>query len=668
MTMFGPQVLGDLGASSAREWLVTDGIGGYASGTIGGLRTRRYHGLLVVPVDGPTRRCMGLVALEPVLVVDGARVRLAVDEWSDGALDPRGDRLLRSFDLDDGVPRWRWQYGDVVVERELAMVHGESTVAVVHRLVASSRPVRLELTALCTWRDVHGERHADGEPDVTDGPDGFAFDASYRVVGPGWRRTGEWYRGVHTREEAARGLAADEDLWAAGTFTGDLDRPGATLAVTAVAVAVAGTGTPDDPVTVDALTVVRAARARAVGLLTSAGLAPEDARTTAGRLVLAADRFVLSRGPTVDAGYPWFGEWSRDAMISHEGLFLSTGRTEEGAALLRRAARTISDGMLMNTSDGGDASYNTIDAALWFVHAVGRQVETTDDDRLAAELLPAVLSVIDGYRSGTRFAIGVDDDGLVHGGADGVALTWMDARIDGRAVTPRIGKPVEIQALWIAALRTAAMLGARVGRPTPELDEPLRVALSSFHSRFVRNDGLGLYDVVDGPDGDDASIRPNQVIAVGLRRGPFDLDDVPVVARTVVDVCGRHLLTPIGLRSLSPEDPAYRGRHRGTPAERDRAYHQGTVWPWLLGPWTDACARVGRLTTVTLESLSAHLDEYGIGSVSETADGDAPHGCTGAPFQAWSVAEGLRALRPTATSRSEASRSSRRGRLRRGSR
>lgn len=664
MTTLGPQTLGELATSTTREWLLTDGLGGYASGTVGGLRTRRYHGLLVVPVDGPARRCMGLVALDPVLVVDDIHVRLAVDEWSDGVVDPRGDALLRSFDLVDGVPRWRWQFGDIVLEREVAMAPGTSSTTIVHRLVASPRPVRLELTALCTWRDVHGERHAGDDPIVGDDALGFTFEDAYRVTGPGWTRTGEWYRGVHAREEAARGLAADEDLWAAGTFATELTGAGATLVVTAT---VSTNGSTDA-----APASVSRARSRSADLLTRAGLATRDATTPIGRLVLAADRFIVTTpdGPTVDAGYPWFGEWSRDAMISFEGLFLCTGRFEEGAALLRRAAATVSDGMLMNTTDGGDTAYNTIDAALWFVHAVGRYVETTGDDRVAAELLPAVLAVIDGHRAGTRYGIGVDEDGLVRGGVEGVALTWMDARIDGRAVTPRIGKPVEIQALWIAALGTASMLATRARRDVPSLDALRDTALASFHSRFVRTDGLGLFDVVDGPDGDDASIRPNQVIAVGLRRGPFELDPVPAVARAVVEVCGRHLLTPVGLRSLSPTDPAYRGRHRGDAAQRDAAYHQGTVWPWLLGPWADACRRVGEVVDTDLTPPSVHLDEFGLGSVSETADGDAPHGGTGAPFQAWSVAEWLRVMRTTdpTTSRSEVARSSRRGRLRRGSR
>jgi len=351
------------------------------------------------------------------------------------------------------------------------------------------------------------------------------------------------------------------------------------------------------------------------------------------------------------AGYPWFGEWSRDLMTSYEGLFLATNRWTEGRDMLRRAAATVSEGMLANTADTGTLEYNTVDGTLWFVHAIGRHLAVTGDADLGAELASSVREIVERHVAGTRFGIGVDpNDGLMRQGAEGRALTWMDARIDGRPVTPRAGKPVEVNALWIEALAVAQSILA--GTPSRDRCAALRgQAVSSFARRFLRPDGLGLLDVVDGPAGDDASLRPNQLLAVSLPDGPLAGPESIAVARGVVDTCERSLLTPLGPRSLSPDDPGYRGRHRGTPAERDAAYHQGTAWPWLLGPYVDAVRRVGAPLEGILDGIEAHLGEWGLGSISETADGDAPHRATGCPFQAWSVAEVLRVRRALAGSR-----------------
>ncbi len=630
MIELGPQLCGTLAESTQREWLVADGLGGYAMGTVSGLRTRRYHGLLVVAAGGPSARMLGLVALEPVLVVGDARHRLAVDEWASGAVDPSGFRHLVSFSLDHGIPRWRWQIGDVVVERELAMTHGRSAVGVVHRVVRAPVPVRLEVAPLCTWRSAHGERFAAADPDVEMAADGFVFEGAYRVVGPDFRPAGSWYRGVAAREEAARGLQSHEDVWGAGTFAAELE-PGGTLEVTAAAA-------PFEGKLPAAASIVAAARTRAKKLVRRAGV-----RDGAGRqLVLAADAFVIDHGgPTAVAGYPWFGEWSRDLMTSYEGLFLSTGRTEEGRETLRRAAGTLSEGMLANTADTGTLEYNTADGTLWFAHAAGRHVRETGDEDLADELAPTLAQIVEHHLAGTRYGIRVDDDGLLRQGEEGVALTWMDARIDGNPVTPRVGKPVEVNALWLRTLAVARAFGR-----TDRFDRAIAVARTSFLQRFVRADGGGLLDVVDGPGGDDPSVRPNQLLAVSLPDGPLARvgEGDPLVdaaARAAVDAC-RTLLTPLGLRSLAPTDPAYRPYHRGSPAQRDAAYHEGTVWPWLIGPYVDAATLAGRPVEGLLDGLLAHLGDWGLGSVSETADGAAPHAATGCPFQAWSVAEVLR--------------------------
>lgn len=624
---FGPATATALTEGGDREWLVADGTGGYATGTVCGLRTRRYHGLFVPAVSGPAARRLGLVALDPVLTLpSGATVRLGVHEWADGTVAPAGHELLESFDLDDGVPRWRWRVGGVVLERELAARRGPGEIAVVHRLLAGG-PVGLALEALVTWRDAHGERRGDGPLPVAHDAQGATVDGGFRITGPGWAPDGVWYRGVHARRERERGLAADEDVWLAGRFAADL-ATGDVLGVVAHRPAL-----PAAPV----VSTVAAARERAAVLVRAAGV--DD--PAAARLTLAADAFVVAgpAGPDVVAGYPWFGAWSRDTMTAYEGLFLHTGRATEGRALLRAYAATVSEGMLANTADSGRPEYNTVDATLWFAHAVDRHVTATGDDDLAAELAPVLDGVVAAHVRGTRFGIRVDPaDGLVTQGVPGSALTWMDARVDGVGVTARIGKPVEVAALWINAVAGLRALHARVGTDPGALADLEARARAAFAARFPAPGG-GLYDVVDGPAGDDAAVRPNQLLAWSLPRGPR-LDPAPVAALAAP------LLTPLGLRSLAPGSPGYRGRHRGGPAERDGAYHQGTVWPWLIGPWTDACRRAGLPTGGTLDGLRAHLAEWGLGSVSETADGDAPHAATGCPFQAWSVAETLRALGP----------------------
>jgi predicted glycogen debranching enzyme len=353
------------------------------------------------------------------------------------------------------------------------------------------------------------------------------------------------------------------------------------------------------------------------------------------QLRLAADSFIV-KGPDVVAGYPWFGAWSRDTMIAYEGLFLATGRADEGRDLLRSYARTLSEGMLANTADTGNIEHNTADATLWLLHAVDRHVAATGDTDLAADLLGALDDVIAWHRTGTRYGIRIDEDGLLTQGADGYALTWMDAVIQGRAVTPRRGKAVELNALWVNGLAAVAALRERLDRDHTDLDAQREAATKEFQRRFPSPSGW-LHDVVDGASGDDVALRPNQLFAYSLPYGPMrGTDPGPV------DAVGRELLTPLGLRTLAPDDPHYRGLHRGGPVERDEAYHQGTVWPWLIGAYADAAAAVGLATPGLGDALVAHLRDWGVGSVSETAEGDAPHAATGCPFQAWSVAEVLR--------------------------
>ncbi|MFI5894676.1 amylo-alpha-1,6-glucosidase [Actinoplanes sp. NPDC051513] len=633
---FGPQVCGNVDEGSAREWLVADGRGGYAMGTVNGLRTRRYHGLLIVAgagagFSGPATRRLALAALDPVVTLpSGASVRLATHEWADGTIAPRGHELLAGFELVDGLPRWRWRIGDVVIERELAMAHGRPAVAVVHRLLTGG-PISLSLDALVTWRDIHGERTAGGPvPEVVADESGCVVEGAYRLRGPDFRQVGAWWRGVRHRTEAARGLQPQEDLWYAGSFHAELRQPGATAEVSAWA-------SPLDDPPPRAAEVVGAARLRNRAVVAAAQPA-DDAQAT---LALAADAFIVQTrsGPDVVAGYPWFGAWSRDTMLSYEGLFLTTNRSGEGRELLTSYASTLSEGMLANTADAGSVEYNTTDGTLWFLHAVGRHVATTGDFDLAAELLPALLGVVDHHLKGTRYGIVADPlDGLLRQGATGEALTWMDARVDGVPVTPRMGKPVEVNALWVNGLATVIKLAwqARTGAGAAVRAHP--EALAGFARRFPAPTGW-LYDVVDGPGGDDPTLRPNQLLAWSLPYAP--LRPEPATLQAI----GSALMTPLGLRSLAPNEPGYHGVHRGGPAARDTAYHTGTVWPWLTGPFVAAWRRLGVSADQTISDADDHLGEYGLGSVSETADGDAPHEATGCPFQAWSVAETLRARR-----------------------
>ncbi|MCW3819181.1 amylo-alpha-1,6-glucosidase [Micromonospora sp. DR5-3] len=638
----GPQVCGELSASSTREWLVTDGRGGYAMGTVSGLRTRRYHGLLVVAGETPATRKVGLVSLDPAVTLpSGQRVRFGTHEWSSGVLDPRGHELLERFDLVDGVPRWRWRIGDVVIEREIAMAYGRPCVAVVHRLI-SGGPVRLDLAAACTWRDAHGERRADGPaPRLEPVAGGAVIEGAFRLTGPDWAPEGQWWLGVHHREEAARGLNPDEDLWHAGGFSGALDTPGDTVPVLAWADDLADHPPP-------ATTLVEAARRRNRAVVAAAK--PDDPVTAT--LALAADAFVIrtGTGPDVVAGYPWFGAWSRDTMTAYEGLFLTTNRADEGRDLLRAYAATLSQGMLANTADTGRVEYNTVDATLWFLHAVTRHVTVTGDTDLGDELLPALHAVVEAHLAGTRYGIRVDPaDGLItQGGTPGTALTWMDARVYGVPVTPRTGKPVEVNALWVNGLAGLAELTELVRRDASALWGLHTRASAAFRARFPTPVGW-LHDVVDAPapayplgeapHHDDDLLRPNQLLAWSLPYAPLEPD--PATLRRVAEA----LLTPLGPRSLAPDSPSYLGRHRGGPAERDAAYHQGTVWPWLIGPFADAYRRAGLPTDDLFTGLEGHLTEFGLGSVSETADADPPHAATGCPFQAWSVAELLRVRR-----------------------
>jgi predicted glycogen debranching enzyme len=633
-----------------REWLVTNGIGGYASGTVGLANTRRYHGLLVAALAPPVGRTVLVAGLDVTARYAGREFALCANEYGGGTLHPRGFLHVESFTLDGGVPTWRFVLAGARIARRVWMAHGENTTHVEYAVEAADGPVEIELAPLVTHRDYHA--HARGAwgiraRPVGDGVEVVAFDRArpYRLLAQGARfePASDWYWNFRHRVEAARGLDDGEDLFCPGRFSRRL-APGESLVLTCTAEAAPR----------PAAAALAEARMRALDLV---GRLPRHAPEWVRQLALAADQFVVARGATGDgttviAGYPWFTDWGRDTMIALPGLATAAGRPEIAAGVIRTFARHVSEGMLPNRfPDGGEPpEYNTVDATLWYFQAVADHVAATGNLGLARELLPQLADIVAWHRRGTRYGIGVDPaDGLLRAGVPGVQLTWMDAKVGDWVVTPRLGKPVEINALWANALAVLAALAAQLGEDAVAREHRALAdrAAAAFRRRFWCGSAGHLYDVVDGPGGDDATLRPNQLFAVSLPEPLLDAAQ----ARAVVDRCARELATSVGLRSLAPGSAGYAGRYEGGSRERDGAYHQGTAWSWLLGPFALAHFRVHGDRDAALAWLAPvrdHLLEGCVGSVSEIFDGDAPHRPRGCFAQAWSVAEVLRAWRALA--------------------
>lgn len=678
LVYFGREVCGDLPAALRREWIVTNGLGGYASGTLAGVNTRSYHGLLVAALNPPVDRTVLVCGTVEWATYDGRRYPLSTNEYGDGAVDPEGYRHLQSFSLEGMLPVWIFAVADALLERRVWMVHGSNTTCVSYRLLRGSRDVDLEITPLVTYRGFHSLSSGQGwRPGVEAGAQHAivrAFDGAtpYALVASGgqFAPDGRWWWNFKYRAETERGLRDRGDLYAPGKFSVSL-RPNAPALTLTLTTEMSEHGLAGE-------VGLAGARERQLLLLRAAGA--DDAHPFVQQLTLAADQFIVARGParpvnpvearsgdggydqdllptlhapqrgkTVIAGYHWFNDWGRDTMIALRGLTLATGRAEDMANILRSFARYVADGLLPNNfpdQSGQVPGYNTADATLWYVVAIHAYSETTGDQNLVDELLPVVREIVAWHRRGTRYAIGVDpSDGLLRAGEPGVQLTWMDAKVGDLVVTPRIGKPVEINALWYNTLRILAeFLAARgdgtAGEYTAEADR----VRASFVRRFRRLDTPGLADVVDGPGGDDWTLRPNQIFAVSL---PFPLLE-GADAAAVVDVVGRALLTSYGLRSLSPDDPAYRGTYRGDQYQRDTAYHQGPVWSWLIGAYAEAHYRAHHdpvAALALLRPLEDHLRDAGLGTISEIFEGDPPHLPRGCIAQAWGVAEVLRMWR-----------------------
>jgi predicted glycogen debranching enzyme len=635
---------------------VTNGIGGFACGTVAGANTRRYHGFLMASLSPPVERTLLVAKVELNVRYLGMESELSANEFTGGAISGTGFVHLESFAIVDGIPTWRYAVADALLQQQIFMAPGSNTSYLRLLLLRASAPLRVTLKPLLTYRDYHSQNR--GAQAIHVEPHAqecrilaFAAARPYRLcISEGsFTASPAWYWNFWHRMEADRGLDAVEDLLTPGNFTADLSlhRP-----VSLLATAESTAPAPADEV----LEALRTKTRRLVESL------PAASPAWIGALAIASDQFIVRReiagatpsvggapaaGSSVIAGYPWFADWGRDTMISLPGLATSLGRHDLAAGILRTFAGFIDGGMLPNNfPDAGETpQYNTADATLWMFQALDDHLAAKPDPDLVRDLFPALMNVIHAHVQGTRYGIRVDPaDGLLHAGETGTQLTWMDAKHGDHVFTPRIGKPVEINALWMNALSVAVRLAAQVGN-TAEKDfcQSLLTRAGSSFNRFWNEQRGCLYDVidVDGGGAPDDRIRPNQLFAVSLPYSALSAEQM----RAVVDCCGRELLTSHGLRSLSPNDPGYVGRYAGDAAQRDAAYHMGTVWAWLLGPFARAHFRVygdARLAQSFLAAMEQHLRGACVGSLSEIFDGDAPHTARGCFAQAWSVAEILR--------------------------
>jgi predicted glycogen debranching enzyme len=623
------------------EWLEADGLGGFASGPVAGPRTRRYHALLLAATLPPAGRMVLVNGFDAEVTTSAGRFTLSTQRYAPGVDAPDSAFRLTNFCLDPW-PQWTYTVPGGQVVQELFVPRGMAAVVLRWRWEGGSGPVRLQVRPFFSGRDFHGAQHENPA---------FRFTPENIPAGQRWqfydgipavmaRTNGTyhhepcWYRNFLYDEEAARGLEAVEDLAAPGRFEFDLAAGPAVLIFAA-----------------EGLGSVLPSPASAVALTDDLAAWEKTRRATfASTRLRAADAYLVARGSggTIIAGYPWFGDWGRDTFIAMRGLCLATGRLEEARAILTAWSKTVSLGMLPNRfPDGGEEpEYNSVDASLWYVVVVGEFLAAVGDSPLAAEkksLLASVEAILTGYRDGTRYGIRADSDGLLACGEPGWQLTWMDAKVGDRVITPRIGKPVEVQALWLNALALAS-------RYNPRWQPLFAQGRASFRERFWNDMRCCLYDVIDAdhqPGRVDGQLRPNQIFAVGgLPLALIDGEQAAAVVRIVEE----QLWTPMGPRSLAPSEKDYVPYYRGDSGQRDSAYHQGTVWPWLAGPFIEAWVRVhgGSLDVKEqararfLAPQLARLDLIGLHHVPEIADAEPPHTGRGCPFQAWSVGEIVR--------------------------
>jgi len=651
MIRFGEDVCRNLEIAIHREWLETNGLGGFASSTVVGLNSRRYHALLVAATKPPVGRFALLSKLEETLVLDGRAFELSANRYP-GVVHPQGFRYLAEFRLDP-FPVFTYEIEDVAIEKTAFMVQGENTTVVQYHLRSKtlseprSHKVELELRPLIAFRDYHSTTHENSalngtvnvEPRLASitpysGLPTLHLAHSARQL----ENSGVWYRNFEYDAERERGLDFLEDLFNPCVLRFDLV-PGSGATVIA-------STEQRDVRKADEYRQAEISRRRTI--LTRAPVEDDFVKTLTG----AADQYIVARGEqkTVIAGYHWFSDWGRDTMIALPGLTLQTKRYDVARSILLIFSQHVDEGLLPNRfPDAGEPpEYNTVDATLWFFEAVRAYLAYSGDlDFVRNDIYGILDDIVSWHVRGTRFGIKVDSAGLLSSGETGAQLTWMDAKVGDWVVTPRRGRPVEIQALWYNALCILEDLAQRfedeAGRK--RYGKMAAVAKWSFNRLFWNEAGGYLNDVVNGGT-PDARIRPNQIFAVSL---PYTML-APERAKQVVEFVEKHLLTPYGLRTLAPSDPEYRGHYTGDQFSRDAAYHQGTVWPWLLGPFITAYIKVRenseaarKQVEVWLSALKDHVADAGLGHVSEIFDGDPPHQARGCIAQAWSVAELLRA-------------------------
>jgi predicted glycogen debranching enzyme len=643
---FDQQVCSNLANATSREWLETNGIGGFASSTIVGLSTRRYHGLLVAATKPPVGRFVLLSKLEETVVLDGQRFELSANQYA-GAIHPHGYLYLESFRAKP-FPEFTYRVAGIQIEKSVFLVRGENAVVIRYQFSGKfeGRQCSLHVRPLIAFRDYHSTTHTnDAIKRQVDERPGLATVKPYADLpslhfahnAEALDGSGLWFYNFDYERERERGLDYQEDLYSPFLLHFDVEKTTSPTIIASIE---------EHAVTeADTLKTHEVERRKKI----VAGAPASDDFTLL--LTAAADQFIVARGErkSVIAGYPWFSDWGRDTMISLPGLTLVTGRYDEARGILREFAANIDRGMLPNRfPDAGETpEYNTVDATLWLFHAVFEFLRYTRDyEFVRTELYQPLCEILAWHERGTRYGIGLDADGLLHAGQPGVQLTWMDAKVGEWVVTPRMGKPVEIQALWYNALRVMERLatGFADHDQAAHYSALAERTQARFQIAFWNQDAGCLYDVVS-EDGPDRSIRANQIFAISLPHPVLEQH----LALRVLDVVEWELLTPYGLRTLSPRDPNYHGRCGGDPHTRDAAYHQGTAWPWLLGPFLTAYVKVHGESTEArqradkfLDSLRAHLWQAGLGQISEVFDGDPPHQPGGCIAQAWSVAEILR--------------------------
>ena len=627
------------------EWLETNGLGGWAGSTLSGCNTRRYHGLLVAATKPPTERMVLVNKLDEIIILNDEWLHLNTNKYRD-AISPQGFIHISEFKK-EFFPEFTFEVNGVVIRKTVVMIHEENTTVVIYNVLQAPSAFTFKLLPLISGRDYHSLHKANDSFDQTCTFENGVFKTQPYAGSPeifisipnaSLRKDPNWFYHFDYAIERYRGLECEEDLFNHGTFSLTLnagDSFGVILSTT-------------DPTGRNAFDLYEQERQRRVSLLNGRNL-----NSTVEQLTLSANQFVVQRSEslkTVIAGYHWFTDWGRDTMIALPGLCLTTGRFDDARRILKAFAESVQNGMLPNRFKDGDEApeYNNVDGTLWFFVAVYRYLQATQDRNFVLnEILPVLKDIIDHHFKGTLYNIKVDEDGLLYAGEAGQQLTWMDAKVGDWVVTPRMGKPVEIQALWYNTLKIFAhLLDANYqSNDAVSIEEAAQKVKETFLNRFWNQDGNYLYDLIDEHNQPNNSIRPNQLFAISL---PFQLLEGEK-AQAVFNCVEEHLYTPVGLRSLSPHDHHYYGIYQGDWKRRDASYHQGTVWSWLLGPYVDVMMKVSgdhayRLSQTVIYNFAYHLEESCIGSISEIFDGDAPHHPRGCVAQAWGVAEVLRVI------------------------